>query len=41
MTAYRFAQPELDEVAIFVDRLTLFIGFCVTQGDRHIADGAN
>ena len=39
MTAYRFAQPELGEVAIFRDRLTVFTVFASLKGTGRLQMG--
>jgi hypothetical protein len=38
ITAYGLAHPKFDEVAVFVDRIPVFIGFRVIQRDGEIAD---
>ena len=39
--AYRLCgHAKFDQVAIFVDGVTVFIGFRLTHGDRQMADGA-
>jgi hypothetical protein len=37
-TAYRLPHPKFDDVAVLMDRVTVFIGFRVIQRDGEIAD---
>jgi hypothetical protein len=40
-TDWRLSHPQFDEVAIFMNGVTVFIGFCVIQLDGLVTDGTN
>jgi hypothetical protein len=40
ITVYRFRHSQFDQVAVFVDRVSIFIGLGIIQRNRQTADEA-